>query len=332
MKLGKVSQTVMRRSMLKPLQFHREETLFAPTAEEMCYGITQRQGQQQVLSSITLAGDEKDLGLFALAHVVNDLASRMAETVGVQLQLTLPPYAYESRLKAMMEQTERAGSTHGVQILGAKAEVCSGVSTTIWTMNGVGVQKKGALKRSSMAKAEQDLVLAGYIGLEGTLRILRKKEEALRQRFIPAFLRETKELEEKLFIDKALLAVGAEGISAIHPLGSGGILAGLWELAESADIGLLAELKKMNIRQETVEICEFSHVNPYQLTSTGCALLVAEDGEAVCEKLENLGVPSAVIGRTTCEKKRILTGGEEVRFLDRPAPDEWNKICEEVSQ
>ena len=40
MKIGKVSQTVLKRSMLKPLQFQREEAMFAPTVEEMCYGVS----------------------------------------------------------------------------------------------------------------------------------------------------------------------------------------------------------------------------------------------------------------------------------------------------
>ena len=39
MKIGKVSQTVLKRSILKPLQFHREESLIDPSVEEMCYGI-----------------------------------------------------------------------------------------------------------------------------------------------------------------------------------------------------------------------------------------------------------------------------------------------------
>lgn len=331
MKLGKVSQTVMRRSMLKPLQFHREETLFEPTAEEMCYGISIGADEQQVMSTATLDGDEKDLVVFAIAHVVNALASRGASTCGVAIQLMLPTYAYESRLKAMMEQAERAGSAHGVQILSAKAQVSPAVSTTILTVNGVGVQKKEDLIRSSMAKPGQEVVLIGNVGLEGTLRILRKKEESLKERFVPAFLRQVRDMKEQLFIEDALLLAREDGASAIHPIGNGGIMAALWELCESAGIGISVEMKKMNIRQETVEFCEFCHLNPYQLTSTGSALVVTADGEALCEKLKEHGYVADVIGRTTDDRQRIITGGEEVRYIDRPLPDEWNRLYEEVS-
>jgi hypothetical protein len=50
MKIGKVSQTVLKRSILKPLEFQREETLFAPAVEEMCYGISCKEDEQILCS------------------------------------------------------------------------------------------------------------------------------------------------------------------------------------------------------------------------------------------------------------------------------------------
>ena len=75
MKIGKVSQTVLKRSILKPLQFHRDEAIIEPTIEEMCYGIEVQADEQCIASSAVLYGDEKDLAVFALAQVVNDLAT-----------------------------------------------------------------------------------------------------------------------------------------------------------------------------------------------------------------------------------------------------------------
>ena len=99
MKIGKVSQTVLKRSMLKPLQFHREEAILEPSVEEMCYGVTCKEDEELLVSNAVLYGDEKDLGVFALAQVMNDLATRGARMVGASVHIMLPPYAYESRLK-----------------------------------------------------------------------------------------------------------------------------------------------------------------------------------------------------------------------------------------
>ena len=165
--------------MLKPLQFHRDEALFEPSVEEMCYGVTCKDDEDILCASAVLYGDEKDLGVFALARVLNDLATRGATMVGADIHIMLPPHAYESRLKAMMEHIEQAGSAREVQILSAKAEICPAIQKAIVSVNGIGVLKKGELLQSSMGKAEQDIVLLKWIGLEGTFRVMREKEEEI---------------------------------------------------------------------------------------------------------------------------------------------------------
>ena len=89
MKIGKVSQTVLKRSMLKPLKYRRSEAMIEPSVEEMCYGVEVKEDEQCISSSISIYGDEKDLVVFAMAQVVNDLATRGAKTVGVSVYISL---------------------------------------------------------------------------------------------------------------------------------------------------------------------------------------------------------------------------------------------------
>lgn len=326
MKIGKVSESILKRSILKTLQFKREEALFEPSVEEMCYGITCKEDEQLLLADTTLYGNEKDLGVFALAQVMNDLATRGAKTVGASVRILLPPYAYESRLKAMTESVERAGSAHAVQILCAKAEVSPVINKAVVQINGVGVVKKGEMIRSCMGRPDQDIVLLKWIGLEGTFRVMREKEDELSKRFVPAFFNQIQGLDAELFSADVLEIAKGYGVSAMHQITSGGIFAALWELAEGSNIGLWVDLKKMSIRQETVEICEYFHLNPYQLTSAGSVLLVVERGEELIKKYKELGVMASLLGRTTTDTARVILGGEEKRYIDKPGKDELLKI------
>ena len=326
MKIGKVSQTVLKRSMLKPLQFHREEAILEPSVEEMCYGVTCKEDEELLVSNAVLYGDEKDLGVFALAQVMNDLATRGAKMVGASVHIMLPPYAYESRLKAMMEHIERAGSAHAVQIMCAKAEVSPVISKAIVHMNGVGVLKKGELLQSNRGSAGQDIVLLKWIGLEGTFRAMREKEAELSERFVPTFLNQIRQMEPEMFSADAIAIAKEHGAAAMQQITSGGILATLWEMAEASDVGLSVDLKKMTIRQETVEVCEFCHLNPYQLTSVGSVLIFTENGEELVQKYEEQGIQATLLGETTADTARVILGGEEKRFLDRPATDELLKL------
>lgn len=328
MKIGKVSQTVLKRSILKPLQFQREESLLAPSVEEMCFGVKTGEDEQLLAATAVLYGDEKDLGVFALAQAANDLASRGAAPVGASVHIMLPPYAYESRLKAMVEYVERAGSAHAIQIMCAKAEVSPVINKAVVYVNCVGVLKKDAFLTSGMGKAGQDIVLLKWIGLEGTFRVMREKEEELSKRFVPTFFNQIRTMEEEIFSIRELRLAAACGVSAMHQITAGGILAALWEMSEASGVGLEADLKKMTVRQETVEVCEYCHLNPYQLTSAGSVLMFADNGEELVKELEKVGAQAVVLGRTTEDTARVILGGEERRFLGRPAPDELLKIYE----
>ena len=326
MKVGNVSQTVLRRSILKQLHTRREESIIQPSVEEMCAAIRIEEDEQVVFTNTSLFGDEKDLAVFAMAHVLNDLWTRGAEPIGVNISILLPPHAYESRLKAMISYAEEVAEGQRIQILNAKAEVSPVLSKSLVTVLGIGKEKKEGLLQSSMGKAGQDVVLVNWIGLEGMLRILREKREELSKRFVPAFLHQIEEQQQYLLAGDELRIAKEFGVSAMHQITEGGILAALWNLAEASETGIDVDLKKIAIKQETIEVCEHFHLNPYQMTSAGSILLVTHDGEVLVSRLEKNGKKATVIGRLTDRNEKVIWNDAEKRFVDRPAQDELLKI------
>lgn len=199
------------------------------------------------------------------------------------------------------------------------------------------------------AAAGQEIVFCGYAGLEGMLRILDEAGDELGTRFIPDFLRKAGELTDSLVTPGQILALfreqgggpdraasdqetapdrdadrkaGMPDITAVFQAGSGGILAALWEMAETLHAGFEADLSAVTVRQETVEICEFYRLNPYQMVSSGSFLIVTEDAQRVIEILEKVGARAGRLGVIKAQNARVITSGEEIRYLDRPAPDE----------
>lgn len=85
------------------------------------------------------------------------------------------------------------------------------------------------------------------------------------------------------------------------------------------------DLKKIPVRQETIEVCEFFGINPYQLISSGCMLMAAEDGNLLVRELEKAGIPATIIGKATAGNDRVLLNEEERRFLEPPKADELYK-------
>lgn len=157
-----------------------------------------------------------------------------------------------------------------------------------------------------MARPGQDLIMAGLAGLAGTREIACLHKEKVDRRFSPVFLEEQlsgQEEEEKAFgqviCGGAARPVLEREISAWEAVGEGGVLAALWNFSGKMDIGIEFDLKKIPLRQITVEVCELFHLNPYRLLTSDAFVAAADNGGRAVRALEQLGIPAAVIGRVT---------------------------------
>ena len=175
------------------------------------------------------------------------------------------------------------------------------------------------------AKPGQDIVLTKWIALEGTALLARLYREQLRERYPACLVEEAEGFYRYLSIIPEAAAAVKSGVRVMHDASEGGILASLWELAESSGVGLTIDLRKIPIRQETVEVCEFCEVNPYMLASSGCLVLVTDHGEGLVGQLSRERIPAAVIGQITDSHDRLIYNAEEKRYLDKPAQDEIYK-------
>lgn len=115
----------------------------------------------------------------------------------------------------------------------------------------------------------------------------------------------------------------------MHDVTEGGVYGALWEMASASDLGVEVELRKIPIRQETVEICEFFDLNPYQLISSGCMLIGTKKGNALVAALEKEGIPAAVIGRAIRGNDKVVLYDEERKYLEPPKSDELYKAFEQ---
>ncbi|MDD3404549.1 MAG: AIR synthase related protein [Hespellia sp.] len=292
----------------------------------MCSAIQMNTPGPAIFTTAVVTGNAKEIGVYAIAKAANDLATRGAEPIGVSVQIMLPGHAYESRLKAMVVHMEKFCEELGIQITCAEAEVTPALTQALVTATAMGQTESGRIWQSRDAEPGQDIVLTGFVGLEGMLRVMSEKESELKERFVGTFISQIKAAKSELSALKAIRLARDQGVSAMQQIGKGGILATLWEVAEAANLGMSVSLPDMTIRQETIEVCEFYHLNPYQMTSTGAVLMYTDDGKALVRRLQEAKITASLIGRTGSEKERIITGGAEIRYMDRPQPDELGKI------
>lgn len=326
MKIGKLPEPVLIRSVLKQVKHRREEVLVGPAVGQDCAVLQLEPDEVFVMSTDPITGTVKDLGSHSIHITANDLAASGAEPVGVMLTVMLPDTVEEPEVRKMIQDVEAVCQSLHMEVLGGHTEITHVVHQPLISVTGVGKLKRSRMITTRQIQPDQDVVVTKWIGLEATTILAKEKEEELRKRFPGGIVDTAIGFDRLLSVVPESRIAMEHGVSAMHDITEGGVFGALWEMASGAGVGLEVDLKKIPIRQETVEICQYFDVNPYQIMSSGSMMIVTDDGYELVRKLEAAGIHGAVVGRTNSGNDRILRNGEDVRYLDKPQPDELYKV------
>lgn len=327
MRTGKVSDSVLKRSVLRQIHTKRQEVLNGAGVGEDCAIFASADAFFTCVSEVAVAG-KADMAR-VLVKCANNLATAGARPIAALITLILPEDAQEQLLKELMAAAEEACGGMQMQIAGGHTTVSSHVDCPIACVTACGIPdeetvpgKQFAGLTTRGARPGQAIVLTKWIALEGTALLARENRERLLQRYPAHLVEEAAGFDRYLSVVPEAAVAAKSGVRVMHDASEGGILAALWELAESSGVGLTIDMRKIPIRQETVEVCELCEVNPYALASGGCLILAADHGEALAEQLVREGIPAAVIGQFTDSHDRLIYNADEKRYLDKPAQDE----------
>ena len=326
MRNGKISENILIRSVLRRLKNQREEVICGAGIGTDCAVLSFGEEEETVLSTNPVSAPIDFVCTYGIHRALNNVAATGAEPVAVMLSAMLPEGTEESDLQEMMQQAETICKRFNVQVIGGHTEVMAGIREPVLTVTGIGKRKKNSCSDVRTVKPRQDVIVSKWIGLEGSVRIAREHKEALLTRYPVGMIEEATEFERFLSVVPEAATTIKSGVCGMHDVSQGGIFGALWELAHKAGVGLEIDLKRLPLKQETVELCEFFDLNPYELLSGGCLLMTAEDGTALVRTLEKEDIPAVIVGKTTAGNDRVLFNEDERRFLEPPKMDQIYKI------
>ena len=181
-----------------------------------------------------------------------------------------------------------------------------------------------------------DFIVTNSVALEAAAILIKDQKTALLSRFPAAMIRAAEACTEVISVEKEMQILeweepGQRPFGAVYyqALGEGGIFTALWKLAEQMKSGLEVDLRKIPVKQETIEICEYFGINPYNALSGGALLIAAEYGQILIEEFKKEGIESTFIGRVTAGNDRIIWNDGHKRYLDRPGKEELYKLYKE---
>ena len=357
MRIGKVKESILKRSVLRQLHNHSEQgspasgedagVLFMPEfMPEFTSEFSEKNGVAMAVNPVdgwTFAAKR------AVYGAVNSMLAAGAAPKAISLSILMPEEAEEKQLKALIKEIDSLCMQEDILVLSGHTAVSPYVSTLILSVTAMGsitenrkditanrenntankesiADSKGNTRQIAVVNADLDLVVAGTVGREGAAMLAAEYAKRLEERYAPSYI----EAAKHLFDDGSMTAVAdilqEKEVVSVHDVREGGIFAALWEMAAAANVGLSIDLKNIPIKQHTIEVCEYFNLNPYMLRSGGTLLLACANGARIVEQLKNTGVEAAVIGQTTAGNDRLIRYDDEARFLEPPKMDEYYKI------
>ena len=357
MRIGKVKESILKRSVLRQLHNHSEQgspasgedagVLFMPEfMPEFTSEFSEKNGVAMAVNPVegwTFAAKR------AVYGAVNSMLAAGAAPKAISLSILMPEEAEEKQLKALIKEIDSLCMQENILVLSGHTAVSPYVSTLILSVTAMGsitenrkdltanrenntankesiADSKGNTKQVAVVNADLDLVVAGTVGREGAAMLAAEYAKRLEERYAPSYI----EAAKHLFDDGSMTAVAdilqEKEVVSVHDVREGGIFAALWEMAAAANVGLSIDLKNIPIKQHTIEVCEYFNLNPYMLRSGGTLLLACANGARIVEQLKNAGVQAAVIGQTTAGNDRLIRYDDEARFLEPSKMDEYYKV------
>ncbi len=284
------------------------------------------------MDPITFATDE--IGWYVVHVNANDVAVMGATPRWFLVTFLLPEGRVSSDdVERLFGQVAGACEEVGAALVGGHTEITYDLGRPLAIGVMMGEVSRQRLVRTGGARPGDTLILARGVPIEGTALIARERKADLLARGVPA---ETLERAASFLHDPgisvvqaALLAVETAAVHAMHDPTEGGLLTGVWELAEASGVGVWLNADAVPVLPEGRLLCEVLGLDPLGTIASG-ALLIAcapEDAAPLMARLDAADIPAAAIGRITApEEGRILQRGHTSSPLIPPPVDEIVKV------
>lgn len=283
-----------------------------------------------IITADPITFTEENIGAYTVAVNCNDIVAMGGIPKYLTTTILLPPDYNPEKLPAIFKEISIACRQAGVLWVGGHTEVTSAVTRIVISAQMVGsLFKKPTV--TSGAQAGELLVMSKWAGLEATTILAReKKKVCLKLLGREGFKRVLAWLHDPgISIIREGRILKETGITAGHDPTEGGIATGIHEIASRSGVGVRIDSTKINIREETLELCSYFKLDPLGILSSGVFLFTAPPqlaGDA-CAKLNKGGIPAAVIGEITPDPGEIiLMQGEKAGPLPIYSKDELLKV------
>jgi hydrogenase expression/formation protein HypE len=327
---GKIPPNVLTRSVYPFLGKKSKRVLLGPGIGRDA-AIVHLDKRILVFSTDPITGASRHIGAHAVHVNANDIAVAGAVPLWFLCTTLVPPGTNESVLRGIMREVDKEARKLGISVVGGHTEATPELKHPVVAGFMVGESKSGKYLTAAGAHEGDALLMTKTAGVEGTAVLAADHAALLKQKGVDSrTINRARVFSNKISVVKeALIASKLKGVTAMHDPTEGGVLNGLWELAEASGKGIVVESDKIPIASETGTISAALKLDPLKLLGSGSLVIAvaASKKASVQGRLDRNGIRVTEIGRLTGrDKGRFLLSRGRLKKLTAVYRDELYKI------
>jgi len=225
--------------------------------------------------------------------------------------LLMPPETRNEDFRIIVNSIHKTALELEITIVGGHTGYYPGFAAP--TIGGITVfafADKDRYVTPSGAKPGDDVILTKGPAIEtaGILSVLYEKE--LLKNYPSSLVKKAKGLcKEMTVVKDALVAMEAGGVTAMHDATEGGVIGGLFEMANASEAGMEIDESLFIYPEEVRMVCEALDIDLVAAIAEGSLLITVRPthSERVLRRLKEVGIKASIVGRVTKDSKtRIL--------------------------
>jgi hydrogenase maturation factor len=325
--IGKLPLDILETLVLSRTGSERGDVVLRPGVGEDA-GAVKFGGRVYVLSIDPITGSREMVGWLSVHASANDVAVSGGMPSWFSPAILIPPKSSVRDVDKIMGQIDSAAKALNVAVVTGHTEVAPYISSPVVVGHMMGPLVGGRLIRTSGARPGDWIIMSKTAAIEGTAILATDFAGLLRKRGVSNnIIGAARRYYQMISVVKEALTLTRSGsVTAMHDPTEGGILGGLYELAEASGTGFRVMASEIAVTSVTVKICRALGLNPYSLISSGTLLATTPGLNPKLLKQVN----ARPIGRIVTKREgRFFIARDGVHRIEEPVQDQlWELMAE----
>jgi hydrogenase expression/formation protein HypE len=328
---GKISPAIMQRIIYPNLGARRSEVIVGPAAGlDTCIVELDPElvlvASTDPLSLIPQLGVEESAWM-SINLLINDLATSGMKPKYMMVDLNLPPDLSNEVLSVYWMALSKECANMEISIIGGNTGKFEGCGLTIigsGTTFTTGPRK--SVVSSTGARLGDQVIVTKGAAISTTGLLAKMFPKTVGKKLGEETQQKSAEYFSKIAgFEDAQIAVSIGGVTAMHDVAEGGVLASMQEMAEASGLGMKIFKSSIPVSAETKAISVLFGIDPYWSLGEGAMLMACDPNHSsqVIDGLTKRGIAATVAGEMIEKDKGVFVADESDLQLLRPKTDPY---------